>query len=665
MSHPMQNRKRILRIREPASVVTLVLAMMLVLAVFATRSAQAQGPNTWTLGASLPVGAVEGAAMGVIGSNIYFAGGQGSTATEIYNTLTNTWSAGAPIPSGGDWGTGAVVNGILYFIGSGTEVLAYNPSTNTWTTGLASLPTARDSLSAVVDNGIIYIIGGYNGERDTTVESYNPATDTWTELAPMLVGKSLPGVGLLGTTIVAASGLGNSGWTGDTEGYNVATNTWTTLAADPNPRSNGCSGVIGGQLYFAGGVLNYSPVEVVESYNLATNSWTSLAPIPQATDYPGSAVVGGLLYCIGGADGVGYTQIYQPPVLPDLIESSVVVVASAPASGSSLAVTDTVMNQGSGSAAGTSTWFYLTRSATAQSGTYLGSRSVPSLAAGGSNTATTQLALPPGIGGTYYIAACANAGYSPIKESNTTNNCTSSAAMTVASADLDETAVSVTGSLVSGGVIQVTDTVSNLVGVAPVSTTWFYLATSATAQSGYYLGSRSVPSLAAPNSNTATTQLTLPTGIAGTYYIVACANAGYSPFTESNRTNNCLGSAAIAVASADLDETAVSVTGSLQPGGAIQVTDTVINLVGVAPVSSTWFYLATSATAQSGSYLGSRSVPSLAASASNAATTSLTIPTSANGTYYIVACANAGYSPFTESNRTNNCLGSAALAIIP
>jgi hypothetical protein len=37
--------------------------------------------------------------------------------------------------------------------------------------------------------------------------------------------------------------------------------------------------------------------------------------------------------------------------------------------------------------------------------------------------------------------------------------------------------VSATGNLVPGGVIKMTDTVSNSVGVVPASTTWFYLST--------------------------------------------------------------------------------------------------------------------------------------------------------------------------------------------
>jgi hypothetical protein len=113
------------------------------------------------------------------------------------------------------------VNGILYVIGGETDsavatniVEAYDPASKTWTTGLAPMPTAKNSIRAVVDKGIVYVVGGYNGSRLTTVESYDPATNIWTEEAPLLVGVSDSAVGLVGGAIVSAGGLANSG---DTE----------------------------------------------------------------------------------------------------------------------------------------------------------------------------------------------------------------------------------------------------------------------------------------------------------------------------------------------------------------------------------------------------------------------------------------------------------------
>ncbi len=343
----------------------------------------------------------------------------------------------------------------------------------------------------------------------------------------------------------------------------------------------------------------------------------------------------------------------------DLAESGVSVTGTF-SSGGPIQVTDTVTDSG-GVAPASTTWFYLAASATAQNGTYLGQRSVPSLAAGNTSTATTQLTLPANIAGTYYVVACANAGYLAFTESNMANNCAASAAIAVPSADLSESGVSVTGNLASGGTIQVTDTVNDAVNTAPASTTWFYLTGSATATSGTYLGNRSVPSLTAGTANTATTTLALPAGIGGTFYIVACANSGYNGFSEKNMANNCAGSAAIAVASADLAESGVSVSGSFVSGGTVQVTDTVTDSIGVAPGSTTWFYLTGSATATSGTYLGNRTVSSLAPGSSNTATTTLTLPSGITGTNYVVACANSSYSGFTETNRANNCAGSNAM----
>jgi N-acetylneuraminic acid mutarotase len=85
--------------------------------------------------------------------------------------------------------TSSVVNGIIYVIGGYNGAVlstneAYDPATNTWTTK-ASMPTARDALTSSVVNGIIYVIGGYNGAYLSTNEAYDPATNTWTTKASM------------------------------------------------------------------------------------------------------------------------------------------------------------------------------------------------------------------------------------------------------------------------------------------------------------------------------------------------------------------------------------------------------------------------------------------------------------------------------------------------
>ena len=339
------------------------------------------------------------------------------------------------------------------------------------------------------------------------------------------------------------------------------------------------------------------------------------------------------------------TSLAQPSA--NQAETSVSVVGSGPyAAGGTLQVTDVVSNTGSGASLSSATYFYLATNATATTGTYLGTRSVGSVAGGGNSTATTTLTLPTGISGTYYVVAY-NTGSSPYVW-------VGSAALSVGGPNESETSVSVVGSgpYAAGGTLQVTDVVSNTgSGASLSSATYFYLATSATATTGTYLGTRSVGSVAGGGNSTATTTLTLPTGISGTYYVVAYNNSGSYPYAW-------VGSSALSVGGPNESETSVSVVGSgpYAAGGTLQVTDVVSNTGSGASLSSiTYFYLATSATSTTGTYLGTRSVGSVAGGGNSTATTSLTLPTGISGTYYVVAY-NTGSSPYVW-------VGSAALSV--
>lgn len=48
------------------------------------------------------------------------------------------------------------------------------------------MSTARSRVGVAVVNGLLYAIGGYDGQsRLSTVEVYNPETDTWSKVAGM------------------------------------------------------------------------------------------------------------------------------------------------------------------------------------------------------------------------------------------------------------------------------------------------------------------------------------------------------------------------------------------------------------------------------------------------------------------------------------------------
>lgn len=97
-------------------------------------------------------------------------------------------------------------------------------------------------------------------------------------------------------------------------------------------------------------------------------------------------------------------------------------------------ITDTTKNQGNVSAGASTTRYYLstTTSKTGSSVLLSGTRSVPSLSAGGSSTGSVTVRVPSGLArASYYVLACADDA-TVVSESNESNNCTvSSAKITV------------------------------------------------------------------------------------------------------------------------------------------------------------------------------------------------------------------------------------------
>jgi N-acetylneuraminic acid mutarotase len=304
--------------------------LLLVLDVASTTAAQVAAAvhNTWSMGEQMPI-AADGTAVAVLENQIYVVGGGNDNGTlfantQVYDPATNTWSTGVPLPT--PTGSGCAVAGknTLLFIGGLTAqgytgaVWAYNANTGKWSSTLvAPMPTARSSMDCVVADGMVYVMGGYNGSFLSTVESYNPATNSWFTLAPMSSAESDAGAGLIGGTILVINGSDNEA-DGHNQAYDIATNSWSYEASDPTLRQGTCTGAIGSRLYSAGGwLLNENGFTLTESFTLSTDTWNTLAPMPQGAGGLGRSVTyKGQLYCFGGEDSggnlVGYVEIYQP-----------------------------------------------------------------------------------------------------------------------------------------------------------------------------------------------------------------------------------------------------------------------------------------------------------------------------------------------------------------
>jgi len=179
-------------------------------------------------------------------------------------------------------------------------------------------------------------------------------------------------------------------------------------------------------------------------------------------------------------------------------------------------------------------------------------------------------------------------------------------------------------------------------------------------------------SLAAGDTNTATTSLSIPSNaFGGTYYLCSLADA-LNQVAESSEMNNTMCSGAtVTLPSADMVMTAVSTaTTVIAPGQTLSASNSVKNQGGFAAGSfRIGFYLSLSAngSTQDGTITATRTLGSLAAGASSSGTTSLTLPSSTTlGIYYLCAMADS-LSQVAESDEGNNtlCTGSTIQVTLP
>jgi subtilase family serine protease len=269
----------------------------------------------------------------------------------------------------------------------------------------------------------------------------------------------------------------------------------------------------------------------------SSNGTTSVTIPPSTAD--------GVYYLIAKADGTGIvaesneTNNTRSAVLrigPDLAITATTAPARA-AAGASIDVTETTQNIGTGNAGASVTAFYLSTNALLDaSDMRLGSRSVQVLGPNATSVRTTSVALPSVSPGTWYLIVNAD-DERTVTETVETNN--ARAVSMLVGPDLNVFSFTLPFTVAAGATVSIGDTVKNLGAAdAGASVIRFYLSTNtAFDSSDVLIGSRNVPAIAAGAINSGTTSVVIPSGLSGSYYVFAVADAT-GVVAEASEGNN-------------------------------------------------------------------------------------------------------------------------------
>jgi N-acetylneuraminic acid mutarotase len=269
-----------------------------------------------------------------VNGKFYAISGFATNRVGIYDPLSNSWTTGNPLPQfPPDTGYNlrqyfgcAAANGKIYVIGGDTggsgardTNYVYDTGSDSWTSGAPMPGGARYGVAAANLNGLIYVIGGVdaNGTYLSLVEIYNPASNSW------ITGVPLPGA-LQGMVAEAINGriyvAGGSNLGGAQTGTFVFDGTsWSSKQSMPI-QGNGGSAVVNGKMFVVGcGNNGASSAVSVQAYDPQTDSWSTnypSLPLGRGDGAVAADPTNGIIYDAGGYNGVNGGFLDELDILP-------------------------------------------------------------------------------------------------------------------------------------------------------------------------------------------------------------------------------------------------------------------------------------------------------------------------------------------------------------
>lgn len=249
--------------------------------------------DQWTPGPAVPpLGTGLGLAE-VVGGNIY-VDATGSNDVHVFNgttwsTVTPTPASDVSFGSDAATYVDATFGEIVFGVAGGSSITrevsptGYAPDTNQWLTATSLMGNEWLRPSVVILGDLMYVLGGFGdvssprGAQER-VMTLNLTNDTWTTtgIASMGTARDNMSASVLDGRIYAFGGNAVSGCAGvncvvgseyrSAEMYDPATNTWVPIAAMFTARKEFDSVVLNGQIYVIGGRSGGEYVGAVERY---------------------------------------------------------------------------------------------------------------------------------------------------------------------------------------------------------------------------------------------------------------------------------------------------------------------------------------------------------------------------------------------------------------
>ncbi|NWI18575.1 KLH18 protein, partial [Crypturellus soui] len=257
---------------------------------------------------------------------IYAVGGLNSAGdslnvVEVFDPVANRWERCQPMATARSRVGVAVLNGLLYAIGGYdgqlrlSTVEVYNPETDSWSK-VESMNSKRSAMGTVVLDGQIYVCGGYDGNSSlNSVESYSPETNKWTTVTPMSSNRSAAGVTVFEGRIYVSGGHDGLQIFNSVEYYNHPTGTWHAVPHMLNKRCRHGAAALGGRMFVCGGYDGSGFLSAAEGYSSASGQWYLLVPMNSRRSRVSLVANCGRLYAVGGYDGqsnLSSVEMYDP-----------------------------------------------------------------------------------------------------------------------------------------------------------------------------------------------------------------------------------------------------------------------------------------------------------------------------------------------------------------